>query len=91
MLDYQGFYKKSVDERISFTHKFRKVYSYICEEINKVLENSSNLLLLSAGHSSMVDMLKFKNIHVLEIIDDFHSLYRTKNSQKVKMLEDLKK
>ena len=91
MLDYKGFYKKSVNERISFTHKFRKVYSYISEEINKVLENSSNLLLLSAGHSSMVDMLKFKNIYVLEIIDDFHSLYKTKNSQKVKMLEDLRK
>ena len=35
-------------------------------------------------------MLKFKNIHVLEIIDEFHSLYST-NSQKVKMLEDLRK
>ena len=91
MLDYKGFYKKSVDERISFTHKFRKVYSYICEEINKVLDNSSNLLLLSAGHSSMVDMLKFKNIHVLEIIDDFHSLYKTKNSQKSKNVGRLAK
>ena len=36
-------------------------------------------------------MLKFKNIYVLEIIDDFHSLYTAKNSQKVKMLQDLRK
>lgn len=91
MLDYKGFYKKSINDRISFTHKFRKVYFCISEEINKILETSSNLLLLSAGHSSIVDMLKFKNIYVLEIIDDFHSLYTAKNSQKVKILQDLRK
>ena len=91
MLDYKGFYKKSVNDRISFTHKFRKVYFSISEEINKILETSSNLLLLSAGHSSMVDMLKFNHIYVLEIIDDFHSLYKAKNSQKLKMLKDLGK
>ena len=38
----------------------------------------------------MVDMLKFKNIYVLEIIDEFHSLYTNKNINKVSKLGDLK-
>ena len=90
MLSHKKFYKESAEQRILFTHKFRKVYSTISVELNKILENSSNLLFLSAGHSSMVDMLKFKNIYVLEIIDEFHSLYANKNINKVSKLEDLK-
>ena len=90
MLSHKKFYKESAEQRILFTHKFRKVYSTISIELNKILEHSSNLLFLSAGHSSMVDMLKFKNIYVLEIIDEFHSLYTNKNINKVSKLGDLK-
>ena len=90
MLNSKNFYKESAKQRILFTRKFRKVYSTISLEINKILEHSSNLLFLSAGHSSMVDMLKFKNIYVLEIIGEFHSLYTKKNVNKVSKLEDLK-
>ena len=46
MLDHKKFYKKSAKQRISFTHKFRKVYSIISDEINNILENSSNLLFI---------------------------------------------
>ena len=91
MLDHKEFYKKFANQRISFTHKFRKVYLTISKEINNILENSTNLLFLSAGHSSMVDMLKFNNIYVLEIIEEFHSLYNNKNCKKVTNLENLKK
>ena len=90
MLNSKNFYKESAKQRILFTRKFRKVYSTISLEINKILEHSSNLLFLSAGHSSMVDMLECKNIYVLEIIDEFHSLYTKKNINKVSKLEDLK-
>ena len=44
MLDHKNFYKKSAKQRISFTHKFRKVYSIISNELNNILENSTNLL-----------------------------------------------
>lgn len=91
MLDHKKFYKKSAKQRISFTHKFRKVYSIISDEINNILENSSNLLFLSAGHSSMVDMLKYNNIYVLEIIEEFHSLYTNQHVKKITKLENLKK
>ena len=91
MLDHKKFYEKSAKQRISFTHKFRKVYLTISNEINNILENSTNLLFLSAGHSSMVDMLKYNNIYVLEIIEDFHSLYTKKNCKKITKLENLKK
>ena len=91
MLDHKEFYKKFANQRISFTHKFRKVYLTISKEINNILENSTNLLFLSAGHSSMVDMLKFNNVYVLEIIEEFHSLYNNKNCKKVTNLENLKK
>ena len=91
MLDHKKFYKKSAKQRISFTHKFRKVYLTISNEINNILENSTNLLLLSAGHSSMVDMLKYNNIYVLEIIEEFHALYTKKNSKKITKVESLKK
>ena len=91
MLDHKKFYKKSAKQRISFTHKFRKVYLTISNEINNILENSTNLLFLSAGHSSMVDMLKYNNIYVLEIIEEFHSLYTKKNSKKITKVESLKK
>ena len=91
MLDHKKFYKKSAKQRISFTHKFRKVYLTISNEINNILENSTNLLLLSAGHSSMVDMLKYNNIYVLEIIEEFHALYTKKNSKKITQVESLKK
>lgn len=91
MLNHKKFYKKSAKQRISFTHKFRKVYSIISDEINNILENSSNLLFLSAGHSSMVDMLKYNNIYVLEIIEEFHSLYTNQHVKKITKLENLKK
>ena len=91
MIDHKEFYKKSAKQRISFTHKFRKVYSIISNEINNILENPTNLLFLSAGHSSMVDMLKYNNIYVLEIIEEFHSLYTKKKGKKIKKLESLKK
>ncbi len=91
MSDHKNFYKKSAKQRISFTHKFRKVYLMISKEINSILENSTNLLFLSAGHSSMVDMLKFNNIYVSEIIEEFHSLYTNKNSKKITELKSLKK
>ena len=91
MSDHKNFYKKSAKQRISFAHKFRKVYLMISKEINSILENSTNLLFLSAGHSSMVDMLKFNNIYVSEIIEEFHSLYTNKNSKKITELKSLKK
>lgn len=91
MLDHKKFYQKSAKQRISFTKKFRKVYSIISNEINNILENSTNLLFLSAGHSSMVDMLKYNNIYVLEIINEFHSLYTKKKDKKITKIESLKK
>jgi len=91
MLDHKEFYKKFAKQRISFTHKFKEVYSTISVEINEILESSTNLLFLSAGHSSMVDTLKFNTIYVLEIIEEFHSLYNNKNCKKIKNLEGLNK
>ena len=79
MSSHKEFYRKNSKERILFTRRFLKVYQHIGTEINKFLEDSSTLLFLSAGHSSLVDILKFKKIYVSEIIDEFHSLYKKKN------------
>ena len=51
---------------------------------NKIINKSSNILFLSAGHSSILDMINFKKGFVYEIIDSFHSLYSKKNISKIK-------
>ena len=90
MSSHKEFYRKNSKERILFTRRFLKVYQHIGTEINKFLEDSSTLLFLSAGHSSLVDMLKFKKIYVSEIIDEFHSLYKKKNTIKLKKIDNLR-
>ena len=82
-MDYKEYYKKYATSRILFTKKYKYFYNRISIEIKNIIEDSSNLLLLSAGHSSIIENLKFKKAFVSEIISDFHDLHSKKNINKI--------
>ena len=75
---YKSFYKLNAKKRIHFLEKFQYIYSLISNEINKIISTSSNFLLLSAGHSILIEKINANFFFVSEIIDEFHNLYKKK-------------
>ena len=87
---YKSFYKLNAKKRIHFLEKFQYIYSLISDEINKIISTSSNFLLLSAGHSILIEKINANFFFVSEIIDEFHKLYKKKNVEELKT-EDISK
>ena len=54
---YKSFYKLNAKKRIHFLEKFQYIYTLISIEINKIISTSSNFLLLSAGHSVLIEKI----------------------------------
>ena len=79
---YKSFYKLNAKKRIHFLEKFQYIYTLIAIEINKIISTSSNFLLLSAGHSVLIEKINANFFFVSEIIDEFHKLYKKTNVKK---------
>ena len=83
-MSYQNYYKKNLNERISFIKKFDYFYQTLGNEISKGIEKSSNLFFFSAGHSYLTNYLKFKKIFISEIVDSFaDEILREKGNDEV--------
>ena len=87
-MDYQEYYKKNINKRISFIKKFNYFYKLLGDEINRVIETNSTLIFFSAGHSKLVEHINFQKVYISEIVKDFIS-HISKDKNKISIIENL--
>ena len=87
-MDYQEYYKKNINKRISFIKKFNYFYKLLGDEINRVIETNSTLILFSAGHSKLVEHINFQKVYISEIVKDFIS-HISIDKNKISIIENL--
>ena len=85
-MDYQEYYKKNINKRISFIKKFNYFYKLLGDEVNRVIEKNSTFIFFSAGHSKLVEHINYQKVYISEIVDDFIT-HISKNNHKISIID----